>query len=58
MTLNPTAVPLPGVALLVMEAPVMELVVAVMAPCRHLCVSWLPLEQPTLPPAPLFLLLP
>ena len=41
-----------------MEAPVMELVVAVMAPCRHLCVSWLPLEQPTLPPAPLFLLLP
>ena len=60
---NPTADPLPGVAALVMEeavmeALVMELVVAVMAPCRHPSVSWLPLEPPTLPPPPLFLLLP
>ena len=55
---NPTADPLPGVALPVMEAAVMEVLVAVMAPCRHPSVSWLPLEPPTLPPPPLFLLLP
>ena len=41
-----------------MEALVMELVVAVMAPCRHPSVSWLPLVPPTLPPPRLFLLLP
>ena len=55
---NPIAVPHPGVAVLVMEAAVMELVVAVMALCRHPSVSWLPLEPPTLPSPRLFLLLP
>ena len=42
----------------VMEALVMELVVDVMAPCRHPSVSWLPLVPPTLPSPRLFLLLP
>ena len=41
-----------------MQAAVMEVVVAVMAPCRHPSVSWLPLEPPTLPSPRLFLLLP
>ena len=40
-----------------MEALVMELVVDVMAPCRHPSVSWLPLEPPTMPPPRLWLLL-
>ena len=41
-----------------MQAAVMEVVVAVMAPCRHPSVSWLPLEPPTLPSPRLCLLLP
>jgi len=41
--LNSTVVPHPGVAVLVMEVAVMEVVVAVMAPCPHPNVSWLPL---------------
>ena len=55
---NPIAVPHPGVAVLVMEAAVMELVVAVMALCRHPSVSWLPLEPPPLLPRLCLLLLP
>ena len=41
-----------------MQAAVMEVVVAVMAPCRHPSVSWLPLELPPLPPRLCLLLLP
>ena len=41
-----------------MEALVMELVVDVMAPCRHPSVSWLLLEPPPLPPRLCLLLLP
>ena len=41
-----------------MQAAVMEVVVAVMAPCRHPSVSWLPLEPPPLRPRLCLLLLP
>ena len=58
---NPIAVPHPGVAVLVMEARVMEVAameggVAVMVQCPHPNGSWLPLGSEP-PPPPLHLLL-